>query len=121
MSSVKRFEDLRIWNETRDLVKVTYNTFSNESLAKKDFGFRSQIQRASISIMNNIAEGFERGGDAEFARFLTMAKGSCGEVRSLLYVAEDLKYISNQEVERIQAMTVSISKGIYTLINHLRK
>ena len=81
MSSVKTFEDLRIWQEARGLVKEIYSTFGVSSPAEKDYGFRDQVQRASVWIMNNIAEGF--------ARFLIIAKGSCGEVRSLLEEAQN--------------------------------
>ena len=120
MSSVKVFEDLRIWQEARGLIKEIYSTFGVSSPAEKDYGFRDQVQRASVSIMNNIAEGFERNSDAEFARFLTIAKGSCGEVRSLLYTAQDLKYISDKDAEKLRDVSISISKGIYTLTKHLK-
>ena len=89
MSSVKTFEDLRIWQEARGLVKEIYSIFGVSRPAEKDYSFRDQVQRASVSIMNNIAEGFERNSDAEFARFLIIAKGSCGEVRSLLEEAQN--------------------------------
>jgi len=92
MEKAKRFEDLWIWQHARELVKEIYKDFDSGA-GSKDFGFRDQIQRAGVSIMNNIAEGFERSTDAEFARFLDVAKGSCGEVRSLYHTAEDLDYV----------------------------
>ena len=86
----EKFEDLRIWQSARLLVSWIYRQFA----ASKDYSFRDQIQRASISVMNNIAEGFERGTKKDFARFLDQAKGSAGEVRSMLYAAEDLSYLT---------------------------
>jgi len=81
--------------------------FSKDSISiyqvlkdNRDFGFKDQIQRASVSIKNNIAEGFERSSDAEFKRFLFISKGSCGEVRSMLYLAKGLNYITNEEFRR---------------------
>lgn len=85
MSKAERFEDLRVWQESRLLANALYDT--TESL--RDFPFRDQLRRAGVSIMNNIAEGFERHSDADFAHFLTIAKGSSGEVRSMLYLGED--------------------------------
>jgi len=81
MEKIKSFEDLRIWQEARVLVREVYTDFKDS----RDFGFRDQIQRAAVSIMNNTAEGFERRSDADFARFLDIAKGSSGEVRSMYY------------------------------------
>ena len=80
----KQFEDLPVWQESRDLVKQIYE-LTSKSCFQKDFGFKDQIQRASISIMNNIAEGFEKDNNTEFIRFLYFSKGSAGEVRSMLY------------------------------------
>lgn len=85
----------------------------------KDYGFRDQIQRASVSIMNNIAEGFERRGDKEFKHFLSISKGSCGEVRSVLYLAYELKYISKQKFEELYTQAVEISKMIAGLMRVL--
>ena len=83
MTTIKNFEDLMIWQDARVLVGAVY-ALMKES---KDFGFKDQIQRASVSVMNNIAEGFERKSDSEFNRFLDIAKASCGEVRSMIYLA----------------------------------
>lgn len=120
MASAKSFEELRIWQEARKLIRQVYQTTESGSLAEKGFGFRGQIQRAAVSIMNNIAEGFERGTDAEFSRFLSIGKGSCGEVRSLLYVAQDMKYVSVEEAAQLRKETISISGGIYASIKHLK-
>ena len=81
-TKAKRFEELWVWQEARRLVGEIYRDTSSGAVAK-DFGFRDQIRRAGISVMNNIAEGFERKSDADFARLLDVARGSCGEVRSL--------------------------------------
>ncbi len=87
---IERFEDVIAWQKARVLTVKIYTLFRES----KDFGFTNQIQRASVSIMNNIAEGFERKGDKAFKHFLFMAKGSCGEVRSMLILAKDLDLIS---------------------------
>ena len=84
----RRFEELWVWQQARELVKEIYEDL-RAGPGSKDFGFRDQIQRAGISVMNNIAEGFERFTEIEFARFLDVARGSCGEVRSMYYAAED--------------------------------
>jgi len=120
MSKVTQFEDLRIWQEARDLVKLIYQSINSDPIASKDWGFRNQIQTAVVSIMNNIAEGFERGTDKDFARFLDIAKASCGEVRSMLYLAEDLRYIDSNMSKDLRGKSVSISKGISALSKHLR-
>lgn len=117
MSKAECFEDLRIWQEARQLVKQIYVDLETV----RDYGFRDQIQRAGISIMNNIAEGFERNSDADFARFLNIAKGSAGEVRSMFYSAEDLHYVSEQVAADRRAAAKTISKGIGTLETYLRK
>ena len=90
MEKVESFEDLWIWQEARALVRDIYTEFGKDTPAERDYGFRGQIQTAGVSIMNNIAEGFERTTDADKARFFDIAKGSAGEVRSMHYVAEDV-------------------------------
>lgn len=117
---IERFEDLKVWQYSRTLVSSIYGLTSNNSFSK-DFGLKDQIQRASISIMNNIAEGFERDNNKEFIRFLTYSKGSAGEVRSLLYVAQDLKYISDEEFQNTYDLSVDIIKQIANFIKYLRK
>ena len=93
MASWKRFEEVEAWQRARELTKLVYQ-MSTQGDGAKDFGLRDQIRRAAVSIMSNIAEGFERRGAVEFSRFLVVAKASAGEVRSQLYVALDLGYIS---------------------------
>jgi four helix bundle protein len=112
---IERFEDILIWQESRVLVKDVYAIFSK----CRDFSFRDQIQRAVISIMNNVAEGYERKGDKEFKRFLYIAKGSCGEVRSMLYIALDLGYIRNQDFENLYKKAEKISKMLASFIKKL--
>ena len=121
MSKVSQFEDLRIWQEARELVGLIYAVINADQNGVKDWGFRNQIQTAAVSIMNNIAEGFERGSDKDFARFLDIAKASCGEVRSMLYLAEDLNYIDSKNSIDLRGKAVAISKGISALSKHLRR
>ena len=98
MQKVVSFEDLIAWQKARELTRKIY-IISNRGNFEKDFGLRTQIQRACVSIMSNIAEGFDRASRAEFHQYLVIAKGSCAEVRSQLYVANDVGYISNQEFD----------------------
>ena len=86
MATFKRVEDIEVWQRARVLTREIYR-ISNLGSFSKDFGLRDQIRRASVSIMSNIAEGFERSGSGEFAQFLSMAKGSSGEVRTQLYIS----------------------------------
>ena len=121
MPLAETFEELRIWQQSRSLIKRVYFVFSSSNDGCRDFAFRDQIQRASISAMNNIAEGFERSSKADFARFLDMAKGSCGEVRSMLYIAKDLGYIPDQTFKELLNDSSNLSKGIAALTRSLRK
>lgn len=93
MRQIRRFEDLVAWQKARGLTKAVYEATQQERFAR-DFGLSGQIQRASVSIMSNIAEGYERANPGDFHRFLSIAKASCAEVRSQLYVALDIGYIS---------------------------
>ena len=86
MARIQRFEDIRSWRKSRELTKQIY-VITSQGNFKRDFGLRDQIRKASVSIVSNIAEGFERGGDQELIQFLAVAKGSCGEVRAQLYIA----------------------------------
>ncbi len=112
---IERFEDLIAWQKARELTKNIYKvTKIGEFL--KDYGLRDQIRRASVSIMANIAEGFERGGRSEFHQFLVIAKGSCAELRSQMYVALDAEHIS---VETFQSLD-GLAKETSRLIGGLR-
>jgi four helix bundle protein len=112
---ITKFEDIIAWQKAKNLTVRIYALFENS----KDFGFKDQIQRASVSIMNNIAEGFERKSNNEFKHFLYIAKGSCGEVRSMLIIAHELKKINTSEYEVLLALSTEISKMLYGLINRL--
>ncbi|MBL1213486.1 MAG: four helix bundle protein [Ignavibacteriae bacterium] len=117
--TVKSFEDLTIWKDARSIVGSIYLLTQND-LVKKDFGFKDQLQRAAVSIMNNISEGFERDNNKEFIRFLSYAKGSAGEVRSMLYIALDLKYINKSEFDKLYKNCISLIKKIAKLIDYLK-
>ncbi len=110
-----KFEDIVAWQKSRELVLKIYNTFKNN----KDFGFKNQIERAAVSVMNNIAEGFERRTNNEFKYFLYVAKGSNGEVRSMLYLASDLNKISENEFKELYNLSNEISKILTGLIKTL--
>jgi four helix bundle protein len=120
MEKVESFEDLWIWQEARILVREIYTDFGEGTPACHDYGFRGQVQNAGISIMNNIAEGFERTSDADKARFFDIAKGSSGEVRSMYYPAEDLSYVSSEVAAQRRERARKISKGIATLSARFR-
>ena len=117
---VKYFEDLEIWKEARWLTKEIYRLTSGPKFSK-DFSLRGQIRSAAVSVMSNIAEGFERGGNQEFSQFLYVAKGSCGEVRAHLYVAVDQGYISANESEDLLNAFKRLSSMIGSLINYLKR
>lgn len=119
MARIERFEDLESWQEARYLVSAVYK-ISKEHL-KGDPSLRDQLQRASVSIMANIAEGFEGRSDAEKVRFLIIARGSAAEVRSLLYVVKDVGLAKREEIEHLQESCRKIGRLISGLINHLRK
>lgn len=116
---VKNFEDLEIWKEARRLTMEIYQ-LTRDSRFSKDFGLSNQIQRAAISIMSNIAEGFERGGNQEFIQFLYVAKGSCGEVRSQLYVAVDQSYVAQKHCDDVSKSFRRLSIMISNLIDYLK-
>lgn len=115
-----RFEDLLVWQKARELAKLIYDHTGKKGFAR-DFGLRDQIRRAAVSIMSNIAEGFERGGDNEFACFLQIAKGSCGEVRSQLYVAQDQAYLDATGFAQAGALAEEISRMLQGLTKRVRQ
>lgn len=120
MASFRSFEEIEAWQEGRALVKEIY-VISNDGPLSKDFALRDQLRRASLSIISNIAEGFERGGTAEFIRFLNIAKGSAGEVRAQLYVARDLNYLDEEDFKRLSITVVRVSRMLSRLIGYLRE
>ena len=113
--TIEKFEDIIAWQKSKELTLSIYRVFKNS----KDFGFRDQIQRAVVPIMNNIAEGFERRGDKEFKYFLFIAKGSCAEVRSMLYLALSLEYITKEQHEEYYNLSVEISRLFSAFIKTL--
>lgn len=115
MAKFEKFEEMIVWQKSRILITDVYGIFKNS----KDFSFRDQIQRATVSIMNNVAEGYERKGNKEFIKFLYIAKGSCGEVRSMLYLGLDLGYIDKEEFEKLFQQATMISKMLSSLIKTL--
>jgi four helix bundle protein len=117
---VKNFEDLEIWKEARVLTRVIYQ-LTRDSKFSKDFGLRDQIRRAAVSIMSNIAEEFERGGNQEFIQFLYVAKASCGEVRSQLYVAMDQSYVARKDCDELTKSFRRLSIMISNLIDYLKR
>jgi len=98
MAMIQRFEDIQAWQEGRILVKMIYQLTKEEKFSK-DYGMRDQIRRASVSVMNNIAEGFDCESKVEFARFLGIARRSAVEVQSLLYAASDVDYMNQTEFD----------------------
>jgi four helix bundle protein len=120
MSTFQSFEEIEAWQKARGLTREIYE-ISNQGLFSKDFGLRDQIRRASVSIMANIAEGFERSGTGEFVQFLAIAKGSAGEVKTHLYVAFDQGYISKETFERLFVLSAETGRLIGGLMNYLRK
>ncbi len=119
MAKIERFEDIDAWKKARVLTNRVYSLTNTGGFAK-DFGLRDQIRRACVSIMSNIAEGYERGsGDKEFARFLSIAKGSAGEVRAQLYVALDVGYVSQAEFEELTQLAMEISRLLSRFMQYL--
>ena len=119
MATISKFEDIDAWQLAREMTKMIY-AISNDGAFARDFGLRDQIRRASVSIMSNIAEGFERGGDKEFFQFVSLAKGSSGEVRAQLYVALDAGYIDQQTFSRLSDMATQINRMLAGLMKYLR-
>ena len=120
MATVKQFEDLEIWKLSRILCKDLNNVANNTEL-RKDYRLYSQIDGSSGSIMDNIAEGFERNGNKEFIQFLSISKASCGETRSQLYRVYDRNYITQEEFNKLKEQTLVLSKMINGFIGYLKK
>ena len=113
----RNFETLRVWQQSRNFVNAIYDIMESVH----DYGFRDQIQRAAVSIMNNIAEGSESGSDARYVYFLQISRGSCSEVRSMLYLCLDRKIINQSTFDRLKTEAISISNQIYRLIESIAK
>ncbi len=119
MSDIKTFEDLECWQFGRELAKLVY-TRTSVAVDAKDFSFADQMRRAAISVMNNIAEGFERDTNVDVVRFLFMAKASAGEVRSMAYAGLDLGYFTPEQFEEIRQLSIRCSKTTWGLIKSLQ-
>ena len=109
--TVRKFEDLIAWQKARTLTREVYKATSTGTLAH-DYGLRDQVRRAAVSIMSNLAEGFERGGRSEFHQFLSVAKASCAELRSQLYVTMDAQHISQENCLRLLAQAEEVARII---------
>jgi len=118
MAKIKKFEDLECWKRARRFTNEIYKVTGTGKFAR-DFALRDQIRRAAISILSNVAEGFERGGDNEFIQFLSVAKGSSGEARSQLYIALDQTYISESQFEVLSKSVTEVSQIISGLMKYL--
>ncbi|MEO0082546.1 MAG: four helix bundle protein [candidate division WOR-3 bacterium] len=120
MARIERFEDIEAWQNARELVKQVYKVTRRAGFAR-DFELKDQMQRAAVSIMSNIAEGFERGSHKEFTQFLFIARGSAGEVRSLAYAAQDLGYLDDSEFRALSDAATTVSRQVASFIRYLKK
>jgi four helix bundle protein len=120
MSTFKSFEEINAWQRGRDLTNLVYKVTAEGKFAR-DFALCDQMRRASISIMSNIAEGFERDGTKEFIQFLSVARGSAGEIRSQLYVALDQHYLSEAMFEQLSSLALEIARMLSGLMQYLRR
>jgi len=118
--TIQRFEDLIAWQKARELNREIY-LLTNTGAFAKDFGLRDQIRRASVSVSSNIAEGFDRSSRAEFHRFVVIAKASCAEVQSQLYLALDIGYLDHKEFEVLMAQAKEVVKILGGLRLSLQK
>ena len=119
MATIKRFEEIKAWQEARELARLVYSVTRKGSFAN-DFGLKDQIQRAAVSVGSNIAEGFARNGNKEFAKFLWIAKGSAAEVQSQLYTAKDIGHISDVDFNSVYSKAESCIVLIYRFLKSLR-
>ncbi len=120
MATLQRFEEIEAWQKARELTKAIYVCSGGGEFAR-DFGLCDQIRRAAVSIMANIAEGFERGGNKELIYFFSIAKGSVGEVEAQLYVALDQQYISQEQFKNLNTLTMSTKRLIAGFMNYLKQ
>jgi four helix bundle protein len=119
MAKIERFEDIEAWKKARELTKIIYEVTAQGKLAT-DFSLRDQLRRASVSIMANIAEDFEREGNKEFRQFLSMAKGSAGEVKALLYVALDAGLTPTEQFQHISGLADEASRLLAGFLRYLK-
>lgn len=117
----KRFEETPVWQEAREFVNSVYNLLASSKMFKNDYSLSDQFKRASYSIMLNIAEGFERGSNKDFAHFMDYAKGSAGEVRSILYIVIDNKYVTQDQFKNMIGKIENISAQLSNFKKYLIK
>ncbi len=116
----KSFEESEVWKASREMVKLVYK-LTNGTQFRKDYGLSDQVRRSSVSVLSNIAEGFERGSNAELLHFLYVTKGSAGELRAQMYVALDQGYISEGDCEQVHKRCVNVSSQVAGLIKYLKR
>lgn len=120
MATIQNFEDLEIWKKAQDLGVIVYSLCDSNSKIIKDFSFKDQIKRAVLSISNNIAEGFEYSNNADFGRYLRIAKGSCGEVRNCLLFSVRINYCSPEDVAELIIFSKTLGKQIGSLMKYVK-
>jgi four helix bundle protein len=120
MATFKTLEQIDAWKKSRELTKQIYRITGQRAFAR-DYGLKDQIRRACVSVMSNIAEGFERSGSGEFTQFLAIAKGSAGEVRSQLYVALDQAYLRQEEFDTVSRDAMEVRRMLSGLMSYLRR
>lgn len=120
MAKIEKFEDIIAWQKAMELCDAIYK-ITNHDLFSKDFGLKDQIRRCSVSVPSNIAEGFERESTNQFIYFLLIAKASCGELRTQVYIAKNNNYISQNEFEKLNTLSVEVSKMISGFVTYLRE
>jgi len=120
MPTLRRFEDIESWKKARELARSVYEASSGGPWSK-DFALRDQIRRAAISVLSNIAEGFERGGDKEFRYFLAVAKGSVGEVKAQLYVALDAEFVDQKRFDELYGLATETGRLLGGFIRYLSR
>ena len=119
MATFKKFEEIECWKKARELTRQIYKRSGKAAFAR-DFGLKDQIRRASVSVMSNIAEGYDRSGTAEFIHFLATAKGSAAEVRCQLYVALDQEYIEQSDFNELSELAAETGRMVGGLMKYLR-
>lgn len=120
MSKINRFEDIEAWQESRNLLNQVYKLTTKDGFSD-DWELKNQIKRSVISVMSNIAEGFDRASDKEFIKFLRISTGSCAELKSQLYIALDQDYISQEEFDSAYEQATKVNKLINGFIRYLKK
>ncbi len=121
MGKFNKIEEINVWKEAVSLTEIIYKTINKNKNLQRDFALSEQLKKSSISIPSNIAEGFERESNKEFIRFLYIAKGSCGELRTQIYLAKELGYITKEKHQHLNNLCKKISRMIMSLIKTLRQ